>query len=150
MSDTSHEVMKQFTFCAAHRVAPHAGKCRFLHGHNYKCEVFARWHRLDESGMVIDFGDLMGIANGEVLPKLDHVTILQEDDPLLEHLMNANEEIPMAFYTTKKPPTAEVIAEEILEMFRAQVDDDAEHCEIYKVIVWETETCCGIASIGSS
>jgi len=143
--DITHEAMKTFSFCAAHRVAPHKGKCRHLHGHNYKVEVHARWHRLNDNGMVIDFGDLIGIANGEIIPKFDHTTILHDEDPLLEFLMGAPDEIPMTFQTTPNPPTAEVIAHEILKIYREKLSQEsADNCEVFKV-VWETPTCCGVA-----
>jgi 6-pyruvoyltetrahydropterin/6-carboxytetrahydropterin synthase len=53
---------KIFKFSSAHRLPYHAGKCKELHGHNYKLEVtFMGEPQPDEgpeSGMVVDFSKI--------------------------------------------------------------------------------------------
>src|SRR5690606_40371968 len=38
-----------------HRVVGHEGKCRFLHGHNYRIHFTVAADQLDEIGRVVDF-----------------------------------------------------------------------------------------------
>jgi 6-pyruvoyltetrahydropterin/6-carboxytetrahydropterin synthase len=70
-------VCKSWTFDAAHQLPNHDGKCRFLHGHTYRVEVFATGYvnpkngRSDE-GMVVDFGVLSRVWREDVEPWLDH------------------------------------------------------------------------------
>lgn len=51
---------KTFRFEAAHRLprVPEGHKCARLHGHSYAIDVIVRGKVDEESGMVIDFGDI--------------------------------------------------------------------------------------------
>lgn len=57
------------SFEAAHFIPGHPGKCANLHGHSYNVEAEFTGDRLNELGMVLDFGDLSD-ALRDVLP--DH------------------------------------------------------------------------------
>ena len=63
-------------FSAAHNLRQYDGKCAQLHGHNYKAEITIQGDRLDEAGMIVDFGELKAICDG-VLDRFDH-TYLNE------------------------------------------------------------------------
>jgi len=54
------EVSKQYEIAAAHFQPNYDGKCRNLHGHNYRVELTAVGDPdgLDINGMLIDFGDM--------------------------------------------------------------------------------------------
>ncbi len=58
-------------FAAAHRLVGSGGKCESLHGHNFKVELEVEGEKLDEKGMLIDFGFLKGLLRA-VLEELDH------------------------------------------------------------------------------
>ena len=58
-------------FSAAHRLVGSGGKCESLHGHNFGVELEVEGRKLDDTGMMIDFGVLKGILNS-VLESLDH------------------------------------------------------------------------------
>ncbi len=58
-------------FAAAHRLAGSGGKCESLHGHNFRVTVEVTGEKLDETGMLVDFGDLKGILR-RILAELDH------------------------------------------------------------------------------
>ena len=58
-------------FAAAHRLAGSGGKCESLHGHNFGVTLEVAGDRLDETGMLMDFGDLKKILK-TVLAQLDH------------------------------------------------------------------------------
>ena len=60
-------------FDASHMIPNHAGKCRNLHGHFYKVEVFSVGNELDANGILkdSDFLDLKRTLN-DVVSKYDH------------------------------------------------------------------------------
>jgi len=49
-------------FAAAHRLAMVGSKCENLHGHNWKIEVFLTGDRLNDAGVLMDFGDIKAFA----------------------------------------------------------------------------------------
>lgn len=53
-----YEVKIISDFAAAHMLRNFRGKCENLHGHNWKVEVVIRGQRLDESGVLMDFGEI--------------------------------------------------------------------------------------------
>lgn len=54
------EIFKEFRFEAAHRLphVPEGHKCRRLHGHSFRVELFARGPMREPEGWVMDFADL--------------------------------------------------------------------------------------------
>lgn len=68
-------IAKSFTFEAAHSLPNHEGKCKRLHGHSYRMEVFVTGPIQttgSEEGMVMDFTRLSEIVEREVVSKWDH------------------------------------------------------------------------------
>jgi 6-pyruvoyltetrahydropterin/6-carboxytetrahydropterin synthase len=61
-------------FSAAHFLQSYHGKCEKLHGHNYRVRVTVEGTRLDEGGMLVDFGVLKG-ALGKITAELDHSSL---------------------------------------------------------------------------
>lgn len=69
---------KIFKFEAAHYLPYHEGKCKNMHGHNYKLEVTFGGTPFTEGkskGMVIDFSDLKQLVNESIIQKLDHALL---------------------------------------------------------------------------
>ncbi|HEX9969730.1 MAG TPA: 6-carboxytetrahydropterin synthase QueD [Acidimicrobiales bacterium] len=64
-------ITRSFDFEAAHELPWHPGKCRRLHGHNYRFEVTVEGP-LDERGVVLDFDDLKAVVKAEVVDRYDH------------------------------------------------------------------------------
>ena len=64
-------ITRSFDFEAAHVLPWHPGKCRRLHGHNYRFEVTVEGP-LDERGVVLDFDDLKQVVKAEILDRYDH------------------------------------------------------------------------------
>jgi 6-pyruvoyltetrahydropterin/6-carboxytetrahydropterin synthase len=58
-------------FAAAHRLTMVGEKCENLHGHNWKIEVVLSGERLDEAGVLMDFGAIKSRLK-EVIGRLDH------------------------------------------------------------------------------
>ena len=118
--DGFFEVMIERDFAAAHQLRGYKGKCENLHGHNYKLEIYARGRKLDNIGLLIDFGDLKKAAN-EIVTYFDH--------------RNLNELPP---FDEELNPSAENIARYVLEYLQDSVGDD--RVRVYKVRCFETPT----------
>jgi 6-pyruvoyltetrahydropterin/6-carboxytetrahydropterin synthase len=61
-------------FAAAHFLARYHGKCEKLHGHNYRVLVTAAGTKLDDGGMLLDFG-IMKEALRKVIQEIDHTSL---------------------------------------------------------------------------
>jgi len=59
------------SFAAAHQLTMVAKQCENLHGHNWKVEVCVVGERLNDAGVLIDFGDLKAHV-GEIIQQMDH------------------------------------------------------------------------------
>lgn len=104
-------ITKEFTFEAAHRLfRNYTGKCTNNHGHSFKVKLFLEGTELDDKDMLLDFVETKALK-AWVNETFDHVTILWEGDPLIQHL----EALDNKVLKTKKNPTSEHIAEIILE-----------------------------------
>ena len=64
-------VTRSFSFEAAHHLPWHPGKCRRLHGHNYRLEVTVEGP-VDENGVVLDFDELADVVGRELIDRYDH------------------------------------------------------------------------------
>jgi len=58
-------------FAAAHQLAMVAKQCENLHGHNWKVEVMVSGEKLNDAGVLIDFGELKSHVK-EIIKALDH------------------------------------------------------------------------------
>jgi 6-pyruvoyltetrahydropterin/6-carboxytetrahydropterin synthase len=108
-------------FSAAHRLNNFYGKCESLHGHNWKVEVFLRGDRLDEAGLVRDFGVVKAKAR-EVLAELDHKYL---------------NDLP-AF--SQQNPSSENLARYLYERLGAALNNDS--VRVSRVSVWESHNSC--------
>lgn len=122
-----HEVMIEMGFSSAHALRGYKGKCENTHGHNYKVEVHVRGRKLNNIGLLIDFKDLKAAAR-KVVDYLDH--------------KNINELPP---FDVEVNPSAEEMAVFFLHEVGRQVNDD--RVQVYKVRVWETDTCVATYTI---
>jgi len=101
---------------SAHYLLGYEGKCKELHGHNWKVEIVVINDNLDEIGMVADFNLLKSKLN-EVLSELDHVCLNE-----LEFFKKAN-------------PTTENISKYIFEKYKKEI----EPVKVKKIRVWEAD-----------
>ena len=76
-----YTIYKEFTFEAAHRLphVPEGHKCARLHGHNYRVQVFVAGDELQDSGMLIDFGDVRRECR-EAMSCFDHRYLNELDE----------------------------------------------------------------------
>jgi 6-pyruvoyltetrahydropterin/6-carboxytetrahydropterin synthase len=124
-------VSREIDFCYGHRLMNHAGKCRYLHGHNGKVIVTAQSVRLDERGMVLDFGEIKALLSNWLDENLDHRMILRRDDPAVPLLEKLGE--PM--YLLDVNPTAENIARLLFDVAIGA------GFPVSEVRLWETQRC---------
>ena len=78
------EVVKTFRFEAAHSLpnVPDGHKCRRLHGHGYRVDIHVTGSFDNDTGWVIDFGDIKRTVE-PILNELDHHCL--NDIPGLEN-----------------------------------------------------------------
>ncbi|SFM42656.1 6-carboxytetrahydropterin synthase QueD [Thermodesulforhabdus norvegica] len=126
-----YEVKIQAGFAAAHQLRNFRGKCENLHGHNWKVEVVVRGTRLDECGILVDFGELKKATN-ELLEELDHK--LLNDHPCFRDVNPSSEHI------------ARFIFQRLSQKFNGK------YRWVHCVSTWESDNACatyyGIRSAG--
>jgi 6-pyruvoyltetrahydropterin/6-carboxytetrahydropterin synthase len=116
-----YEVKIVTQFAAAHRLENFKGKCESLHGHNWKVEVFLEGKDLDETGLLMDFGEVKARTK-QVLEEIDHkylneLAAFQDRNPSSENL---------AFY--------------LFERLGAIFNRD--RVKVRRVNVWESDSSC--------
>jgi 6-pyruvoyltetrahydropterin/6-carboxytetrahydropterin synthase len=77
-------------FAAAHQLTMVGTKCENMHGHNWKVEVYVTGEKLDQAGVLVDFGvikkhvsDIMNKLDHKYLNELDH---FQKNQPSSENI----------------------------------------------------------------
>jgi 6-pyruvoyltetrahydropterin/6-carboxytetrahydropterin synthase len=108
-------------FAAAHRLENFYGKCEALHGHNWKVEVFVQGERLDEAGLIRDFGEIKARVR-EVLEDIDHKYL---------------NELPEF---SQQNPSSENLARFLFERLGRVLDRDG--VVVSRVSVWESDSAC--------
>lgn len=126
---------KEFNFEAAHMLVGHTGKCRNLHGHNYKVLVEVAATNLNEMDMVKDFYDIAQNAK-PMFDQFDHAFIYN---------VNCNDEFETEIYNTCIKYGRKVIeipyratAENMARLFYETLKFHGE--PVSKVTVYETPT----------
>ncbi len=118
---STYEVKIISDFAAAHNLRNFRGKCENLHGHNWKVEVVLRGDRLDESGMLVDFGEVK-LVTRDILAELDHQYL---------------NDLP---YFKNRNPSSEYIAQFLFDRLSEQLNND--HRRVYSVSAWESVNSC--------
>ena len=77
-------------FAAAHQLTMVGAKCENMHGHNWKVEVYVTGEKLDDGGVVMDFGvikkhvaDIMSMLDHKYLNELE---FFQQSQPSSENI----------------------------------------------------------------
>ena len=122
------KVVKRFTFCAAHVLPLHPGRCANIHGHGYVLEVVVNGD-IGENGMIEDFGDIKKIVN-PVLDTYDHALLLGPDTPI--PLLEVVSDLGYKVVHMNEQPTCEVILRDIDSMLPGSYRANR---------LYETESC---------
>lgn len=108
-------------FAAAHQLKMVAKQCENLHGHNWKVEVYVEGEKLNQAGVLIDFGELKATI-GEIIDQLDH-KFLNE----LDMFADGN-------------PSSENVARYIAQALAAKIEPG--NIRVSKVTAWESDNAC--------
>ena len=119
-----------------HRVFNHESKCKYLHGHEYAATFYCEAPKLDNLGRVVDFGVMKQRICNWIDVNWDHRFMVDDTDPIKEHLLKADPEIVIVPYN----PTAENIALDLLQNICPRLFADTDLL-VTKVMVMETSKC---------
>lgn len=116
-----YELKVTSKFAAAHQLSMVTEKCENLHGHNWKIEVYVAGSRLNDWGVLVDFGELKKHL-GEVMDTLDHKFL--NDIDAFRHIN----------------PSSENIAKYIADQMQAKLSDPS--IRVSRIRVWESDDAC--------
>jgi 6-pyruvoyltetrahydropterin/6-carboxytetrahydropterin synthase len=138
MKKYSTHCTRLIAFDAAHRVIGHAGQCKMLHGHRYTIEAKFESSKLNDFGMVIDFGNIKALLKKWVDQNWDHNTILHIDDKEMGAGIEKTTGQKVFYMSTN--PTAENMAAFLIQEVCPKLfaDDEAVCVEIK---LYETPNC---------
>lgn len=103
-------ITKKFKFELAHRlVDSYSKKCQSFHGHSYTAEVTLEGTSLDDTGMLMDFGEVKD-KFAHVIDGWDHSLMLWKADPTHDRMLDISNEINGRFISVNYNPTAENMA----------------------------------------
>jgi 6-pyruvoyltetrahydropterin/6-carboxytetrahydropterin synthase len=131
-----HHAIRYHDISCGHRVVGHEGKCRFLHGHNYRVHFVCESLELDDVGRVVDFGEIKSILCEWLERNYDHHFLVWYDDPLKEDLRRLDPSVAVVPYN----PTAENMAKHLVENVGPLLLG-MKSFRLVKVIVEETAKC---------
>ena len=128
----------------------HEGKCRGLHGHNYRVHFVCSATELDKMGRIIDFSVVKSQLCEWLENYWDHKMILWDKDPVAEMLYQRdNIEISSAMQsivTVPFNPTAENMADYLLrEIAPRQLLGTGVTC--HRIMIEETRKCSASAEL---
>jgi 6-pyruvoyltetrahydropterin/6-carboxytetrahydropterin synthase len=93
--------------CMGHRVVGHEGKCKNLHGHNYRFHFTIEADKLDEVGRVLDFSVIKSTLCEWLEQEWDHRMMIWAKDSNVHLIADMDETTVVVHFN----PTAENIAE---------------------------------------
>jgi len=119
------ELKVKSRFAGAHQLTMVGQKCENLHGHNWHVEVCVTGEKLNDAGVLADFGDIKKAVRKVVEDELDH-KFLNE----LEIFKGVQ-------------PTSERIAVYIAERVQALLNETlANDVKVSRVMAWESDDAC--------
>lgn len=141
-------IVKTIEWDMGHRLPNHKSKCKNLHGHRYKLEVFIKGvpktkKGQSDQGMIIDFSDLKKILKETVLVPCDHAFMIYEKDALMENFFKKNPKLKSIIVPFI--PTVENISKWIFSKLEKELKNKVGNkISLDKVKLWETPTSSAI------
>ena len=117
-----YELKIETDFAAAHQLTMVGEKCENLHGHNWKIEVTVAGEKLDDGGVLMDFG---------IIKKNVHTIMETLDHKFLNEL---------ELFGDTTPPSSENIAKYIAVSLREKLDSP--DLRVTRVSAWESKNAC--------
>ena len=136
-------ITKDFRFETGHALYGYDGKCKNIHGHNFKLSVTVTGSPITDKshpkyGMVIDFSDLKKIINMEIIDAYDHATIFNKNTPHIEEadfLSNRGHKILEVDFQ----PTSEMMVLNFAKIITSKLPDNI---KLHSLKLQETDTSC--------
>ena len=129
-------VTRYHDISAGHRVCGHEGKCKFLHGHNYRIH-FCCQGPIDAIGRIIDFGEIKNTLCLWLEENWDHKFLLWDADPLVLKMKILS---PESLVVVPFNPTAENMAIYLVETVGPALLLGSA-VSLVRVVVEETRKC---------
>ena len=131
----------KFRFEAAHALYGYDGKCKNIHGHNYKLFVTIIGEPISNKsdvkfGMVMDFDDLKKIVKSEIINEFDHSVIFNKNSPhkeLADELIKNGHKVILANYQ----PTIEEMVIDFAKRISSKLPAEI---KLHSLKLEETET----------
>ncbi|WP_419659731.1 QueD: queuosine biosynthesis protein [Desulfosarcina variabilis str. Montpellier] len=108
-------------FSAAHQLTMVGEKCENLHGHNWRVEVYVKGERLNEAGVLVDFGIIKTHVK-TIMKRLDHKFL---------------NELP---FFENDQPSSENLAIYIAKSLQEMIDEPG--VVVSRVTTWESDNAC--------
>jgi len=134
-------VSRYHDICAGHRVYGHEGKCKNLHGHNYRIHFEVAGPDQDEQGRIIDFSFIKSALCDWLENRWDHKMLIWENDPILGPLYGVGD--PLEIIAVPFNPTAENMAKHLVQNI-GPVQLKGSGCVLIRCIVEETRKCSAL------
>lgn len=129
-----YRVRKKIRFEMSHRLRNSwTEACQKIHGHSYVAEIIISASKLNQDGMIIDFGQLKEVLM-KYVQRMDHAVALHVEDPLTKIFEETQKLVAFEFN-----PTAENMARDFCEYLIEEMPQDCEMDSI-AVRLHETET----------
>lgn len=122
--------------CCGHRVVGHEGKCKHLHGHNYRFHFHIAAEQLDSVGRVLDFSVIKSILCEWLEINWDHKMLIWENDSAASKLLEIDSSVVIVPFN----PTAENIAEHFITSIAPKLLVGT-GCELVQLEIEETRKC---------
>ena len=105
-------------FAAAHQLTMVGSKCENMHGHNWKVEVHVTGEKLDDGGVVMDFGEIKRHV-AEIMSMLDHKYLNELE------------------FFQQSQPSSENIASLVARKLQQRIDNPS--VRVSRVTAWESD-----------
>lgn len=136
-------ITKDFRFETGHALYGYDGKCKNIHGHNFKLSVTVTGSPITDKshskyGMVIDFSDLKKIINEEIIDAYDHATVFNKNTPHTEEadfLSSRGHKILEVDFQ----PTSEMIVLNFAKIIASKLPDNI---KLHSLKLQETDSSC--------
>lgn len=106
---------------AAHRffLTECSPKCHSIHGHSWQVILTLRAEKLNQQGMVVEFGELKAAWRSWLDTYLDHSLMLHQNDPMVQAVLSVNPQSRL--FLTPEDPTTENVARLLYEQAKVML-----------------------------